>query len=310
MFTYTKSHITPTITHKPGFTEYAFPTVYSDPVAENQTVYVQVYTPKKRPLSGDILFLHGIGDQNIRFLSWLPRIFAARGFRTSMVILPYHEKRKPDEIPSGDPFYSADPDLCVVRFHNTVKDVRQSIDLMESFEGFNPERLWLAGMSFGGMIGTMTLGLDRRIKKGALIITGGNWRWINFHCPYTHKIREEYRTQGNAYGCDSEATCIRRYRQDPVGWVRREVQTAEDIFDKAPIPCYQYDPISFAPLIDCPILFIRGAFDRVIPHQATRDLISLLPNPKVITYPMGHKTSLFFIGLIVRQVLQFFKEPL
>jgi len=306
LYRYEKKPIEYSVTQEPDCVEYIFPTNYNDPVHENEQVYLRVYSPSNRPLRGDILFLHGIGESNIRFLERFPKFFASKGYRASMVILPYHQKRKPVHMESGDPFYSAEPDLCVVRFHRAVKDVRRSADLIETLEGFHSDRLWLVGVSFGGMIGTLTMGLDQRFRKGALVITGGNWRWINFHCPYTHKVRAEYSNKGNAYGCDSEETCIRKFRPDPVGWVKREVRRVEDIFEKAPIPCYQYDPISFAPLIRSPVLFIRGVFDRVIPSQATDELLHLLPNPYVVRYPMGHTTSIVLTGLIARRIIRFF----
>ncbi len=53
----------------------------------------------------------------------------------------------------------------MVLFHNAVKDVRRTIDLLESFDDYSEDNLYLMGVSFGGIIGTMALALDKRIKK-------------------------------------------------------------------------------------------------------------------------------------------------
>ncbi|WGS64462.1 alpha/beta hydrolase family protein [Marinitoga aeolica] len=283
-----------------------FPVNYATHYEENKNVYVHLFESNK--ILGDIIFLHGIGNNNIPYLEWYARFFKTQGYRTSVVILPYHLKRTPKGMNGGDPFYSADPDKCVIEFHNAVKDVRRTIDLIENFKDFKENNLYLFGISFGGIIGTMTLALDKRFKKGVLMITGGNWRWINFHSPYTYKVREEYKTKGNAYGCNSEEFCIKHFRKDPVNFVSKKFQRIEDVFDKAPIPCYSYDPISFAKFVNQPILFIRGIFDKIIPKEATDDLISLLPNASVQKIPTGHKSSILFKRLVGKKILNFLQK--
>ncbi|GAB6189532.1 alpha/beta fold hydrolase [Marinitoga arctica] len=283
-----------------------FPVNYYTHYTENKNVYVHLFEPKN--IRGDIIFLHGIGNKNIPYLEWYARFFKKHGYRTSVVILPYHLLRTPKGMNGGEPFYSANPNKCVLEFHNAVKDVRRTIDLIENFNNYNKNNLFLFGLSFGGIIGTMALALDKRIKKGILMITGGNWRWINFHSPYTYKVREEYKTTGNAYGCNSEDFCIKYFRKNPVDFVSNNFQTIDDIFTKAPIPCYSYDPISFAKFVNQPILFIRGIFDKIIPKESTEDLISLLPNVSVQKIPTGHKSSILFKKLVGRNILIFLQN--
>jgi len=283
-----------------------FPVNYNTNYNENKNVYVHLFEPKK--VQGDIIFLHGIGNTNIPYLEWYARYFKKYNYRTSVVILPYHLNRTPKGFNGGELFYSANPDKCVVEFHNAVKDVRRTIDIIENFKNYNPNKLFLIGVSFGGIIGTMTLALDNRIKKGVLMITGGNWRWINFHSPYTDIIREEYKIIGNKYGCNSEKFCIANYRKNPVNFVSKNFQTITDIFDKAPIPCYSYDPISFAKFVYQPILFFRGIFDKVIPKESTDDLISLLPNVTVEKIPTGHKSSILFKNILAKKIINYIQK--
>ncbi len=293
LYKYIKSPIEYTKEVKSNYTEYIFSANYATEFEENKQVYVHIFEPKGA-VKGDIIFLHGIGNKNISYLEWYGSFFQKKGYRASFTILPYHLQRTPKGYKGGDLFYSANPDKCVVRFHMAIKDVRRTIDMLETMRNYNENKVFLIGVSFGGIIGTMVMALDKRIKKGALIITGGNWRWINFHSTYTGIVREEYRTKGNPYGCNSEEFCVKYFRKDPVKYCMENFNSIEDIFTKSPIPCYQYDPISYAKFVNQEILFVMGKFDKVIPKNASKELFELLPNKKLKIIPTGHKTSIIF----------------
>ena len=307
IFDYPKIPVNYSLKKEKDYLVFTFDTVYKDPVCkENETQIVHMFVPEGK-IKGDIVFLHGIGPNNIPYLEWYGRYFSKIGYRTSVVIFPYHLERAPKGIQDGDPFYSSEPDECVVLFHNAVKDVRRTIDLLESFDDYSEDNLYLMGVSFGGIIGTMALALDKRIKKGILMITGGNWRWINFYSPFTQKVRDAYATQKNAYGCDSEEYCI-KFRENAFDFVKDNINSIDDIFQKTPIPCYHYDPISYAKFVNQPVLFIKGTFDKIIPHRATNELIKLLPNKKVKYILAGHKSSYLWKSVVGRWVISFIEQ--
>ena len=290
------------------YTEYILKAPYEEKFyKENEKLIFRVFENKK-PLKGDIVFIHGIGPNNIKYLQWYAEYFSKQGYRTTMTILPYHYKRKDQNIIDGDPFYSADPDVCVELFHNAVKDVRKTIDYISDFQDFKNENLHVMGVSFGGIIATMLLALDDRINKGILTITGGNWRWINFHSPYTERVRKEYKEKGNAYGCNGEEFCVKNYRNNPKEFILKNFSSVEDIFEKSKIPCYQYDPISFAPFVDNKVLFIKGKYDKIIPERSTDELYDLLPNAKMKKFPAGHKSSILFKRIIGRWAINFIEK--
>lgn len=292
------------------FEEYIFHTIYKEEFhRENEKQYVQIFTPEQRPI-GDIIFIHGLGGNNLKYLRWFARYYKKNGYRTSIVVMPYHYKRKPADLKDGTPFYSADPDKCVIMFHNAVKDVRRTIDLVENLDGYNPKKLFLTGFSFGGIVGTMAMAIDKRIKKGNLIITGGNWRWINFYSPYTEFIRKEYNNIKNAYGCSGEEFCVKKYRKNPIDFINKNFLTINDIFEKSPIPCYEYDPISFAKFVNQEILFFQGIFDKIMPKKASSELYYSFPNAKRKLIPSGHKTSILLKKKIGKCSLEFFNKSL
>ena len=216
-------------------------------------------------------------------------------------------ERRPNNIVDGDPFYSPEPQDCVILFHNAVKDVRRTIDLLETFKDYCEDNLFLMGVSFGGIIGTMVLALEKRIKKGILMITGANWRWINFYSPYTEKVRTGYATQKNSFGCDSEEYC-KKFRSDAKNFVKNNFNSIDDIFKKSPITCYHYDPLSYAKFVKQPVLFVQAIFDKIMPKDAIKDLEYLLPNKVVKKILAGHKSSILYRSLIGRWVVNFIEK--
>ncbi|MDO7977761.1 alpha/beta hydrolase [Oceanotoga teriensis] len=307
IYDYEKTPVEYSIKSEQDYEVYKFKAVYNEEhYKENNYQYVHVFEPYSN-IKGDIIFVHGIGPRNIEYLEWYARYFRENGFRTSVVILPYHLNRKPSNMIAGDPFYSSEPEECVKLFHNSVKDIRRTIDLIECFKGYKKDKLYLMGVSFGGIIGTMSLALDKRIKKGILMITGGNWRWINFYSPYTQRVRDAYEKYGNSFGCRNEESCI-KYRKDALSLVKKNISSIEDIFNNTPITCYHYDPLSYAKFVNQDVLFIRGIFDKIIPQRSTDELIELLPNKKVKKIPTGHKTSILFKKIVGSWVINYLEK--
>ena len=306
IYEYEKKQTEYQINMQDGYKTVRFGAGYKDEKCKaNETVHLHIFEPKE--VKGDILFLHGIGRRNIAYLQWYGRFFARYGYRTTFLILPYHLERSSGLGKDGEPFFSSEPDECTVLFHNTVKDARRSIDFLETQEGFDPTRLFLVGVSFGGMLGAMTMALDKRIKKGCLMITGGNWRWINFYSPYAQDIRQQYLTVSNHYGCRNEETCAKNFRADACAFVKNNFKNINDIFEKSPITCYHYDAISYAPFIAQPVLIINGIFDKIMPKKASQELNSLLKNKKIKQIPSGHKSSILFRRIIALWIMKFFR---
>jgi len=275
----------------------SFDTPYTPDVKESGNIIIYEYLAKK-PVS-NLIFLHGIGNGHIPYLMWFAEKFKDYGINTYFLILPYHLNRAPSNWKGGEPFYSASPEKCVVRFHQAVIDVRRTIDYIQMISNLP---ISIMGFSFGGMISTLSLAVDKRIKKGILAFTGGNWRWINWYSPYTESVRIEYRTQGNEMGCNSEEYCV-KLRGKPEKVISKFKNIA-DIF-KHPVGCYHYDPMTFAKFVDQEVLMFTGLFDKVINKKSSDSLYRMLHNAKRIYIPSGHKSSYFFRKFIAFKTKKF-----
>jgi pimeloyl-ACP methyl ester carboxylesterase len=275
-----------------------FDASYEPIVEESKTVRVYVFEPEK--IERNLIFLHGIGNGNIPYLLWFGEKFREHNIKTWFLILPYHEKRAPKNWTGGEPFYHSSPSFCVKRFDEAVQDV---IDLVGVVKKDNDKPISLMGFSFGGMITTIALAREKQIGKGVICCSGGDWRWINWYSPYTERLRELYRKNGNEYGCRSEKDCIKNRGNAPE--IIKSFNSIEDIRKKPPVGCYFYDPASFAPFVDQKVLFFWALFDRVIPYQSYACLHKLLKNKKTVYLPSGHKGSYFFRRYIAKRVVRF-----
>jgi predicted esterase len=286
-----------------NYTLLKFDTVYEPDIPESKKIYVYKYN-SENPL-GRLIFLHGIGNGHIPYLMWFAEKFSKMGLETYFLIHPYHKERAKPNWKGGEPFYHHSPAHCVVRFHQAVKDVRRTIDLIEEIENKLP--IGIMGFSFGGMIATISMALDKRIKAGVLSFTGGDWRWINWYSPYLEPVREGYKKYSNEWGCKDETKCV-KLREESFNKLN-ELKNINEIFSLKP-GCFHYDPISYAKFVDQPVLFFKGMFDKIMPKNASNNLYNKLQHARKVTIPSGHKSSYFFRRVIARKSLHFFKNTL
>lgn len=279
-----------------------FPSPYAADVEEAKTVHVFLHTPPSP--KGKLLFLHGLGDRNLDYLMWFARYFASHSIATAFMIMPYNGIRASADLPAGRYYMEASPVKAVERFRHAVIDSRATMDLLDlRFPRF--EKTKMMGFSFGGMISTITAGVDNRIDKLSLAITGGNFRYINWLSPMTGDVRMKYERGDNTDGCGTVPKCILAHDgyMDFVRGIRKE----EDIY-RAEWGCFVYDPLPFAPLFKGDVLMFRAAFDRIMPHMSTMQMWEAFGRPKMHTIPSGHFSSILFKRSIGMETLRFFKK--
>ncbi len=280
-----------------NFNLLSFDAVYESDVEEANRVYVYEFLAEEPKLN--LIFIHGIGNRNISYLLWFAERFKAQHINTYFLILPYHWFRAPRDWRGGEPFFSTSPSHCVVRFHQAVKDVLRTSDYIEMKSNLPKV---IMGFSFGGMIATMALAVDKRLKKGVLAFTGGDWRWINWYSSHTEQLRQDYAKLSNEYGCKDEQTCVKN--RSSAYEKLDQLRNIEEIFQLRPV-CFHYDPISYAKFVDQPVLFFKGIFDKTIVSKSSNGLFKRLSNAERVVLPVGHRSSYFLKSYILRKSLKF-----
>ncbi len=123
-----------------------------------------------------IIYLHGVGDsKSSDYVELGTAIFTAGGFAVLTIDIQYHGERRNEWAKfdlKGDMRYTT-RDAIV----QTVIDLRRGIDFLESEEGIDQDRTGFLGISLGGIIGAIFVGLDERVEAPIIALAGGGLRW-------------------------------------------------------------------------------------------------------------------------------------
>jgi len=278
---------------------YYFELKYRSPVKsiynKNNTVYAQYIEPKNKKYA--VVFLHGWSvSQGIKWLHFAT-LLAKSNIAVLFIELPYHIHRTPEGMRSGELFIVADAVKTFNSFEQAVLDVRKGIDFLND-RGF--ERIGIIGTSIGSMISVIVQAEDKMIDKSVLILSGGDIGLLKWKSFATKQLRRDHIKQGVTHN-----VCIERRKafKNFLEKVRRGKLPSEI---EAPIACYYFDPLVFAPQIETDkVLMINGLFDVLIPRASTIKLWKELGKPKLIWYPLSHLTIYLAFPSIIKAISRF-----
>jgi dienelactone hydrolase len=274
---------------KDYFTVYriTYPSPLVTSVPQNNTVPAEYYLPRgirpddpKRPAAICLHILNG--DYELVHLTC--SMLAARGIPAIMFKLPYYAERS---VPGGHDHVAATPDLFVSALSQAVLDVRRTYDMLASRPEVDPERIGVLGISLGGILGATSAGVDERIARAALILTGGDLRHMIRHAREARELSEQ----------------IDRFPAEQ----RSKIWQAID----------SVDPLTHAAALKQramagKVLMINAAEDDVVPRRCTDKLASALDITDRVVWleGLGHYTSMAELPQIMRTTVAFFAEDL
>ena len=114
-----------------------------------------------------VLYIHGAAGDRSELLSQAEAL-AKRGAIGLTVEMNYSPHRAP---PPGPPGLDA-VKIEIGREVDTVREIRRSVDLLESLPSVDHDRIGYAGSSAGARYGAITSGVERRIKAYDLLAGG------------------------------------------------------------------------------------------------------------------------------------------
>ena len=202
-----------------------------------------------------LVILHGLGGSK-EMMAGLARFAAGAGY-ASLVIDEYGQgERVRDQTGT-----QAEQLARAVR--QTVVDVRRGLDYLATRQDINSQKTGLVGVSLGAIIGTVTAGVEPRLKATALISGGGDWGLILKTLSARHATVGGRSTAG--------------FQQ--ADWAKLSAFLAPE------------DPLTFAPHIaPRALLLLHGRKDDTIVPQAAQELYDAAQQPKEIQWfaPYGH----------------------
>ena len=144
----------------------SFPTAFSTPHPENNTVYCGLFPPRQAPLRGRaaVLVLPQWNADPGGHVG-LCRLLAMNGLTALRLSLPYHDRRMPPELQRADYIVSANVARTLQVCRQAVLDARRAIAWLAS-EGY--DRIGILGTSLGSCLSLLTTAHEPRIAAQAL----------------------------------------------------------------------------------------------------------------------------------------------
>lgn len=274
----------------------SFPTAHPTSYQENNTAWGEYFVPANGGRFPFVILLHGMGDQTLLPCKMLARHLAKKGIASFVLYLPFHSRRTPEVMKRK--FLPSSVDNWLEVFQVSVADVRQVIDWAGGRKELDDKQIALIGMSLGGFVSTIAMGIDKRIMAGVFLVTGGNLEEITWN--------GKSRATRQGHDC-TRAECRNIYSRYP----QYLAEVAQKGFEKATPAkeCFLFDPMTFAGYLrGRPILMINALWDLAIPRRSTLDFWEACGRPLIIWFPSTHLTIYLWYPFISRKLTAFLQS--
>ena len=236
----------------------SFPSAHRSPYPENNTVHMDLYLPGNGWGQGIVLTVPGVltGARNIMerpFRMWAQAL-SRRGLTAALVHPPYHMRRTPAGLMSGELMFSGDLFLAFNAFDQIIEDLRATV----SWALTVAPRVGFWGASLGATVGLGFLAREPRLTCAVPMIPAADFAGPIFRSALCAHIRETFSAAGG---------------------------TAADVHAlAAPL-----DPFTHPPVIARDrILFVEALYDQVCYADDLERLWQAWDRPPIARYPYGH----------------------
>jgi dipeptidyl aminopeptidase/acylaminoacyl peptidase len=199
--------------------------------------------------------------------------YAARGAALMAIDARYHGERKG----IGPIKAAAKLDTMYDMIQGTVVDMRRALDYLESRGICDPDRVGYEGRSLGGLMGSLLIGADPRVKAAVLYVSGADWRlalanswvWLG----------------GNLTGAKLDGAIKKLGPIDPKIWIGKAAGR--------------------------PVFIANGKKDEATPFASAKALQKAAGKPKeILNYDGGHDTEEPHHARVYKASAAFFKKYL
>ncbi len=258
---------------------------------ENNTCYSLVYRPKLRRRERSIILIPGLRS-SVFYEKGMARIFAKSGFDAYIYILPYHLKRTPSGYKNGELYLSSKLELSGDAFFQSITEVMALADITPGREK------GLFGISLGGILTHILMGIDDRFTGGVTVSAGGNINRILWTGLLGWVVKREVKRRG-ATEKDYRET-LKKF-DDFLRDIRKGNWREPDY------PWFLIDPLTYAHL-NHPrnVLMFNGLFDPIIPLKSIFELKNDIGTHFFVLLPAGHFSILLFCFYIFLSSIDFF----
>ena len=265
------------------FTEFelSFKSVVELPLKDVNNAYAYYFKPKKPVTNKLCIITHGHGARGRTATLYFAKGLAEKGISSVFLVLPFHGKRQVKGIAEGEGIFVLDSVGMLMRFRQSVIDMRTIADFAEMGIFGKTDEISILGLSIGGMVSAITMGVDARFNKGVFILAGGDIEGI-FWKSFSMRVMRQY-----VYAIS---------KSQDISEERKEHKNVALL----------YDPLTFAQFI-APrrVMMFNGYMDPIIPHFASDKLYEKIKTANLTYLPVGHGTVLVFRKFMLSRIIKF-----
>lgn len=274
----------------------SFPTAHPTRYPENNAVRGEYFQPRQTDDTPLAILLHGMGDESLIPCQLLARVLVKQGIACFLLYSVFHSRRMPETVRQRLPDLT--PEEWFEGYQISVIDVRQVIDWANSRAELNKEQIAVIGISFGGFISAIAMGVDNRIKAGIFITVGGNSVKIG-QKSRKRAMKKRYQHSEAEYN----------HRQDR--YARYLTEVAEKGIENVlpPSQSFLVDPLTFATYLrGRSVLMLNALWDEYIPKEAALDFWVASGKPAIVWLPASHATIWLWYPWIRREITRFLRS--
>lgn len=265
---------------------------------ENEVITGDYYLPKGGNNHPFMVIVHGMGDYSRIPCNMLARKLIKQNVACFVPYLTIHSKRLPKAYKSDMPYLTPRQWFEVYRI--SVVDICRIIDWASNRDEIDAEKIYITGISFGGFISSISMGVDNRIRGGILIVTGGNANKISW-LSKSSRYRKKYPRSESEHN-----NILVKYRK----YLDEVEKNGFDNVDAEDMSFYS-DPLTFACNIRYrPVLMINAEKDKYLHEETVIELWEALGKPQIVWVPSGHVTLWLRYSSIYRTISEFLKPLL
>jgi len=120
-----------------------------------------------------VIGLHGVFSPSEEQFWMMADFLAKRGIAGIAPSLPQHHRRaKGTQLISGQRFVVGPPETIRDNLRQSVVDQRRAVDWLTMRPEVDSEAISIAGISLGGIVGSLTYKVEPRIRSGIFVVAG------------------------------------------------------------------------------------------------------------------------------------------
>jgi dienelactone hydrolase len=276
--------------------EVEIPSVQQVQYLVNSQIRGEYFLPRGREKAPLVVIVHGMAAKSVIPGRMIAHTLAKKGFACFVLYLIFHNFRAPASLKAKYPKLTSEE--WFESYQTSVTDIRQVIDWAEERPEIDCSKISLVGISLGSFVSTIAIAIDKRIRAGILILSGGNSEKITRR---SLLLRLTYKNNSAEYLRNQES------------YFQYLKQVAEKGFENAIADkdSYLTDPLTFSGYLqDRSILMLGAQWDEIIPKSATLDFWKACGRPPIFWYPATHSSIWVWYPLIGKRISHFLKSRL